>query len=34
MKEYIEINPISVKEGIAETVKWYSSNKKEADAKK
>ena len=34
MKEYIDINPVSVKEGIAETVKWYSSNKKEADAKK
>jgi GDP-L-fucose synthase len=34
MKEYIDINPVSVKEGIAETVKWYSLNKKEADAKK
>ena len=34
MKEYISIEPIEVKEGIAKTVKWYSLNKKEADAKK
>ena len=34
MKEYINIEPTNVKEGIAKTVKWYSSNKKEADAKK
>lgn len=34
MKEYINIEPTNVKEGIAKTVKWYSLNKKEADAKK
>ncbi len=34
MKEYINIEPTNVKEGIAKTVEWYSLNKKEADAKK
>lgn len=34
MKDYIDIDPISVKDGIAQTIRWYSSNKKDADAKK
>jgi len=34
MKDYIDIEPISVKDGIIKTVGWYSLNKKEANAKK
>jgi GDP-L-fucose synthase len=34
MKDYIDIEPISVKDGIIKTVSWYSLNKKEANAKK
>jgi nucleoside-diphosphate-sugar epimerase len=34
MKKTVEINPISVKDGIFKTTKWYIENKEEADAKK
>ena len=34
MKEYIDITPTEVSEGIEKTVKWYTSNKDKADAKK
>ena len=34
MKEYIDIKPIEVEEGIKRTAEWYSLNKDEADAKK
>jgi nucleoside-diphosphate-sugar epimerase len=34
MKEIIDINPISVEEGIKKTVDWYVINKEKADAKK
>lgn len=34
MKEYIDITPIEISEGIKKTVQWYISNKDEADAKK
>tara|TARA_R110002050_G_scaffold180192_4_gene313794 strand:- start:2156 stop:3109 length:954 start_codon:yes stop_codon:yes gene_type:complete len=34
MKDYIDIEPIPVKDGIIKTVGWYSLNKKEANAKK
>ena len=34
MKEYIDISPVEVEEGIKQTVEWYTLNKEEADAKK
>ena len=34
MKEYINISPVEVEEGIKKTVEWYTLNKDEADAKK
>ena len=34
MKEYIDITPIDVGEGVRRTVEWYSKNKEKADAKK
>ena len=34
MKEYVDINPITVEDGIEKTIQWYISNKEEADAKK
>ena len=34
MKDYITIDPISVKEGIEKTVQWYINNREEANAKK
>jgi GDP-L-fucose synthase len=34
MKEYINISPVEVEEGIKRTVEWYTLNKDEADAKK
>jgi len=33
MNEIIQINPMSVKEGIQQTVDWYTENKEEADAR-
>tara|TARA_R110002110_G_scaffold37253_5_gene123256 strand:- start:15684 stop:16637 length:954 start_codon:yes stop_codon:yes gene_type:complete len=34
MKEYINISPVEVEEGIKQTVEWYSINRDEANAKK
>ena len=34
MKEYIDISPVEVEEGIKQTVEWYRLNKEDADAKK
>jgi len=34
MEKIIQINPMSVKEGIQKTVDWYIENKEEADARK
>ena len=34
MKEYINISPVEVEEGIKKTVEWYSINRDEANAKK
>ena len=34
MKTIIQIDPMSVKEGIQKTVDWYIENKEEADARK
>ena len=34
MKEYIDISPVEIEEGIKSTVEWYSVNKDKADAKK
>ena len=34
MKEYIDIAPVEIEEGIKSTVEWYSVNKDKADAKK
>ena len=33
MKEIINLEPISVKDGIEKTIEWYISNKEKADAK-
>ena len=33
MKEYIDITPVEIEEGIKSTVEWYSVNKNKADAK-
>ena len=34
MKQIIQIDPLSVKDGIQKTVDWYIENKEEADARK
>ena len=34
MKQYIDIVPTEVGEGIKRTVEWYTRNKDKADAKK
>lgn len=34
MSEYVDMNPIDVKEGIKKTVEWYRGHKKYADARK
>ena len=34
MKEYVDINPISVEDGIEKTIQWYINHKERADAKK
>ena len=34
MKEYVDINSISVEDGIEKTIQWYINNKERADAKK
>ena len=33
MKEFIEIDPIDIKTGLASTIQWYMNNKEKADAK-
>ena len=34
MKDFVQITPIDVEEGIKHTVQWYKAHKEEADAKK
>ena len=34
MSQYVDMNPIDVKEGIKKTVEWYRGHKKYADARK
>ena len=33
MKEFVNLSPINVKEGLEKTIKWYQANKELADAK-